>query len=121
MSTLIWQGLIISVMGMGLTFVVMGLLIFTMSLLERFSRSGVPLPVAGDTASDKKPAVSAPARDTEEEVATAIAVALAYLRSADGRHAHLGATLKAGRGPWWAAGRTQQHSTHISKTTHRRN
>ncbi len=111
MSDLIWQGLMISVMGMGTTFAALGLLILTMILLDRFSRLGAQPPVHDEAAPDKKPLVSPPAPDTEdEEIAAAIAVALTYLRAADTYHGHLGVTLEAGRGPWWAMGQTQQRS-----------
>ncbi len=117
MSDLIWQGVSISVMGMGLTFVTLGLLILTTSLLKRFSPGETQLPVSNETAPDEKPAVNAAGQDTEEEIAVAIAVALTHLRSADVHYGDLGATLEAGRGPWWMAGQTQQRSANISRTT----
>ncbi len=128
MSNLIWQGLMISVMGMGLTLAALVILILTMMLLERFSRNSVEPPISSKTMPDKKlAAISIPAQDTEEEIAAAIAMALVYLRSANALHRadvhpdNLGATLEAGRGPWWIAGRTQQRSANISKTTPWRN
>ncbi len=121
MSDLLWQSLTISVMGMGLTFAALGLLILTMILLARFSRSDAQPPVPGETVPDKNLAVSAPVQDTEEEISAAIAVALVYLRSTDVDHGDLGATLEAGRGLWWLAGRTRQYSANISRTTRWRN
>jgi Na+-transporting methylmalonyl-CoA/oxaloacetate decarboxylase gamma subunit len=117
----------ISVMGMGLTFTALGLLILTMNLLERFSPGGAQPPVSIELAPHKKPATNAAARDTEAEVATAIAVALVYLREADAlraaevHHAGLGARLEAGRGLWWMAGRTQQRSANAPRTIRWRN
>ncbi len=111
MSDLLWQGLMISVMGMGTTFAALGLLILTMILLNYFSRRDAQPPLHDETAPAKKPVVSPPAPDTEdEEIAAAIAVALTYLRAVDTYHGHLGATLEAGRGPWWAMGQTRQRS-----------
>ncbi len=109
MFDLLWQGLMISVMGMGTTFAALGLLILTMVLLDYFF--GAQPPVHDEATPAKKPLVSPPAPDTEdEEIAAAIAVALTYLRTADTYHGHLGATLEAGRGPWWAMGQTRQRS-----------
>jgi hypothetical protein len=50
-------------------------------------------------------------RDTEaEEIAAAIAVALAHFHSLEICRGDLGVRLEAGRGAWWRAGRTQQSS-----------
>ncbi len=96
MSDLLWQGLTISVMGMGLTFAVLIVLIVTVTLLKRFSPGEVQSPVSSETEPD-----------TEEEIAAAIAVALLHLRAANSHPGDLGATLKAGHGPWWRSDRTQ--------------
>lgn len=111
MSDLLWQGLAISVMGMGLTFLALGLLILTMYLLERLTRSRAR-PVAPQKAAPKeKSTVSILDRDTQaEEVAAAIAVALAHFRSLDICRSGLGLRLEAGHGAWWRAGRTQQQA-----------
>lgn len=102
MSDLLWQGLMISLTGMGLTFAVLGLLILTMILLERFSRNRSELP-AQEEAAD-----GAPARNpADEEVTAAIMAALAYLHMRDGYQNSLGATLEAGPGSWWKIGRLQ--------------
>ncbi len=101
MSDLLWQGLTISVVGMGLTFAVLVVLILTITLLKHF------LPGSGrsETEPDKKLAVSRPPPDTDEEIAAAIAVALLHLRAADSHPGDLGATLEAEHGPWWLVGR----------------
>ena len=121
MSNLIWQGLMISVMGIGLTFATLGLLILITILLKRFTRDDVQLPMDGEPGLDKMSGGNVPTRDIEEEIVVAIAVALAHLRSTDVSYGDLGATLQAKPGPWWTAGRTQQHFVNVSKTTHRRN
>lgn len=111
MSDLLIQGLEISFLGMTLTFAALGILILTMILLERAFR---PKPAAA-----VEHAVTAPAAAEEiaadsqkdEEIAAAIAAALAYLghRQAKGR-ASLGESLTAGRGGYWAAGQAARAS-----------
>ncbi len=99
MTDLLWQGLTISVMGMGLTFAVLVVLIVTVTLLKRVFPGQVQ-PSVSHESNETEPA-------TEEEIAAAIAVALLYLRAADSHPGNLGATLEAGPGPWWRAGRMQ--------------
>ncbi len=120
MSDLIWQGLTLSVTGISLTFLALGLLVLTMILLERLFR---PQPsVSDETELKEAPAVSALDRDTEdEEIAAAIAVALAYLHSLDIYQGELGSTLEAGHGSWWMVGRAQQRSVRTSRVTQWRN
>lgn len=116
MSDVLWQGLMISVMGMGLTFLALGLLILTMILLERFSRSSVEPPVSDETAPKEEPRSGLPTQNTEdEEIAAAIAVVLARKRSLNVGRGSLGATLEAGPGAWWTLGRSQQQSSNASR------
>ena len=116
MSDVLWQGLMISVMGMGLTFLALGLLILTMILLERFSRSSVEPPVPDGTAPKEEPSSGVPTQNTEdEEIAAAIAVALARKRSLNVGQGSLGATLEVGPGAWWTLGRSQQQSSNASR------
>jgi len=93
-------------------------MILTTILLKRFTRGSAQPAVSGKTAPDKKQDISLLIQDTEEEIAVAISVALVHLRSADVRRGDLGATLEAGRGPWWMTGKTQQRSVNISRITH---
>ena len=95
----IWQGLSLSVLGLGLTFAALGLLILAMFLLERIFRTRRLIP---EERSPEEMLVSnSLARDMqEEETVVAIAVALAHLRSLDMSRSGLGEALEAGPGPW---------------------
>ncbi len=101
------QGLTISMFGMGLTFLSLGLLILAMILLERFFRDGEP--VAGlAPAPEVQVAPPQPVDDTEEEIAAVIATALTYWRAKS--QSGLGATMQTAEvNPWWAMGRAQQN------------
>ena len=95
----IWQGLSLSVLGMGLTFAALGLLILAMFLLERIFRTRRLIPE--ERSPEEPPPASTSARDMrEEEVVAAIAIALAHLRSLDMSRSGLGESLEEGHGPW---------------------
>ena len=97
MAELVNQGLEISVLGMGLTFAALGLLILLMVLLERLFR---PKPAAAV----EPPLLTDPvaAQTEEEEIAAAIGIALIYLQTQANERAALGSRLEAGRGAWWS-------------------
>ncbi len=99
MNELIWQGLQVSVLGMGLTFAALGLLILAMMALERLFR----VPEEADS-----PEVIALSISEEDEVAVAIAVALNHLQAQDRDRSDLGAELEAGRGAWWQNNQSRQ-------------
>jgi sodium pump decarboxylase gamma subunit len=105
----IWQGLSLSVLGLGITFAALGLLILTIILLQRIFRTRKLVPEKhepGDT-----PVVSSLARDMEdEEIVAAIAVALAYLRSLELNRSGLGTSLEKGRGSWWTMGNIRRRN-----------
>jgi sodium pump decarboxylase gamma subunit len=106
MSNLYVQGLTISVVGISLTFLALGLLILAMILLERLFRTQEPIPEPEPV---EKSTVGSLARDSaDEEVVAAIATALAFLRSREICESGLGANLETGPTRWWYAGRTQQ-------------
>jgi sodium pump decarboxylase gamma subunit len=108
-DSLFWQGLTLSVLGMSLTFAGLGLLILAMIVLERLFRTRRLIP--DKPASPEKPVASTLARDTEdEEIAAAIAVALAHFRSLDICQSGLGTALEAGPGAWWNSGLIQQNT-----------
>jgi len=93
------QGLRLSVLGIGLTFAALGLLILAMFTLERIFRTRRLIP--GERVPEMTPVASSLAWDMEEEeTVAAIAVALAYLRSLDMSRSELGEALEAGPGPW---------------------
>lgn len=115
LSDTIWQGLGLSVMGMGLTFAALGLLIVAMILLERLFRAERPVPDEREPAAT--PVVGTLEQDTEdEEIVAAISVALAYLRSLDTCRSGLGTALEAERSPWWTIGRLQGHPGGVPQT-----
>ena len=96
---LIWQGLSLSALGIGLTFAALGLLILAMAVLERIFRTRRLIPE--ERSPEEMPVSSSLARDMrEEETVVAIAVALAHLRSLDMSRSGLGEALEAGPGPW---------------------
>jgi len=90
------QGLTISLLGMSLTFLSLGLLILAMIILERYFRDGEPV------------TADAPGPGPDEQIAAVIATALAYWRGKS--QSGLGTTLQtAGTDPWWTMGRAQQN------------
>jgi sodium pump decarboxylase gamma subunit len=109
----IGQGVLLLVIGMAILFAAMGLLILVMVILERIFRTRRLVPEEGEpnaTETDSKLA-----RDTgDEEVAAAIAVALAHLRSLELDRSGLGAALEEGRGSWWLKGQLQRRPLHSS-------
>jgi Na+-transporting methylmalonyl-CoA/oxaloacetate decarboxylase gamma subunit len=106
---IIMQGLSLSGMGLGLTFAALGLLILAMILLEYIFRTRRLVP--DEREMEETPVVSTLARDMEEEeVAAAIAVALAHLRLLDLHRSGLGTTLESGHGAWWTMGRIRRRS-----------
>ena len=118
MSDLLWQGLMISALGMGLTFTALGLLVGVMTLLERLTRGQVSA-----TASLKqKTTTGSLARHAEdEEIAVAITVALAHLQSLDICRSGLGSTLENGHGAWWTRQHRYQHPSDSFRITRRSN
>ena len=106
MSDVLVQGLWISIIGMIILFMAMGLLCVLMILLDRLTRG------RAHAASQEEAAVTtdtaAPEPVKTDEIAAAIAVSIAYLRSQDRGKSSLGSTLDTGVGPWWRPGRVQQ-------------
>ncbi len=108
-DNLFWQGLTVTVTGMSLTFAALGVLILAMIVLDRLFRTRRLIP--DKSLSPEKPAAGMLARDTEdEEIAAAVAVALAHFRSLDICRSGLGAALETGPGAWWNSGLMQYHS-----------
>jgi Na+-transporting methylmalonyl-CoA/oxaloacetate decarboxylase gamma subunit len=102
------QGLSIMVMGLSITFLALGLFIGVILVLERF----FPPKASAEEVQEEieeRPASSSMDRDTTaEEIAAAIAIALAHLYSYELCRSDLGISLESGRGPWWTAGRSGQ-------------
>jgi len=109
------QGLWITVMGMGLVFLALGILVLAMMALERLFRPRAKGAMASEGAEESS---------TEEEEIAAIAVALASLladrstlrrgsglmtgRETQVRNRELGSALRDGPGSWSVVGRGQQ-------------
>lgn len=116
MTELLWQGLTISLIGMGLTFAALGLLILAMILLERFAPNQPKRSDKERSEPAETLAVNSLAqRSEEEEIAAAIAVALAHMRSLDICQSGLGSTLEAGPGAWWQRGQARQQAGTVLK------
>ncbi len=112
------EGLGLSLMGITVTFVALGLLVLVMVVLEHLFRDRSFMPKEEEL--EDRAIGSILARDTsEEEVVAAIAVALAHLHSLDLSRSGLGTTLESGPGSWWVMGKIQQRSVDSSRTRHR--
>lgn len=102
----ITQGLQISISGLTITFLALGVFILIMFVLQKLFP---PKPqtedengddqAAGDTYTDIE--VSSAGKDNE--IAAAIAAAVSYLQSTG--QSQLGGTLQEGRGAWWVSNR----------------
>lgn len=108
MSTDFSAGLQVSLLGLIVTFVALGVFILIILALKAL----FPAERAAKKSAAVQPAavveVSAEAEDEEGEVVAAIAAALAFARVGQGRRsASLGQLLQEGRGSWWAARRSE--------------
>ncbi len=113
MSELLKQGLEISVVGLGLTFAALGLLILMMVILERLFR---PTSITGE---EEASIPDRPTAETteDEEIAAAIGVAIHYLKAQQVIDSSLGANLEKGQGAWWRRGQSDRFSRFPSKKT----
>jgi sodium pump decarboxylase gamma subunit len=115
------QGLSIMVMGLGITFLALGIFIGVILLLERFFP---PKSDAEETQEkvEERTTYSSMDRDTtEEEIVAAISIALAHLYSQELCRNDLGISLESGRGPWWTTGRSGQVPLDSLSSIRRRN
>lgn len=100
------QGLSISIIGLLIAFIFMGIFILVMNILKKlfpYKPEAVEeeSEEEGDAGNEDVAPEIQPAG--EEEVAVAIAAALAYFQSAS--QSKLGEQLQVGRGPYWTANR----------------
>lgn len=95
------------IMGLGITFTALGLFVGLILLLEYLFP---PKPkTKKEEAFQTRSAVSQMDRDTtDEEIAAAIAIALAHLYSYELCRSDLGVDLEKERSPWWVGGRLEQ-------------
>jgi Na+-transporting methylmalonyl-CoA/oxaloacetate decarboxylase gamma subunit len=99
MGSILEQGLLISLVGLLLTFTALGTLILVISLLMAIFR---PRPAAADgEAPGGDRAAAAQAAPQLDETVVAIATAIRYLRAEDERAAEIGTALRGGPGRWW--------------------
>ena len=108
MSDQLFQGLMLSIVGMGLTFMALGILILVMVLLDRFFKDDKRVESAESIPAERAVVATSTRNTEEEEVVAAIAAALAHLRSLEICEAGLGSTLAAPASRWWLMGRAQQ-------------
>jgi sodium pump decarboxylase gamma subunit len=102
------QGLTVGVMGIGITFAALGLIILVMIVLQRLFIQPQAAPSQDEIGTTH--AVEAAALPQEEEVVAAIGAALAYMRTAESVRGGLGSSLGAESGVWWHVGQAIQHS-----------
>lgn len=98
MSELMQQGLTLSVLGLGLTFAGLGLLVGVMVLLGMIFQ-----------VKKTEPESAVPADTRDDEIAAAITTALMILRARELPAKNLGAALENGTGHWWHRGLARQH------------
>ncbi len=110
------QGLVVSALGISITFFALALFILVMIVLQKL----FPAEQVGEQAVEE---VGTPAGTIEivdetvveeEEVAVAIAVAIACLKQR--RQSQLGAALSQGRGPWWSTHRSAANQGILQKS-----
>lgn len=119
MSDVMWQGLGLSVMGMGLTFAALALIVLVMVVLQRLFSPQQPALDGSET--KEALTVRTPAQATEEEeVVAAIATALAHFGWPGTDGGQLGTALEVQRGRWWTMARTHQHVKRIPRVHGRR-
>jgi hypothetical protein len=97
-------------MGLSATFVVLAMLGRGAIAIPRLFPMP-KMPVLREREVVRPPVISHPVPDTgEEEIAVAITLALAHLRSQQLCRGSLGESLETGPGPWWTTGQFQQHT-----------
>jgi Na+-transporting methylmalonyl-CoA/oxaloacetate decarboxylase gamma subunit len=104
------QGLIVSLLGLLLTFLALGLLILTIVILQK---------LFGSSEKSATPEVTGTADDNTldlDEIPVVIATAVTVLRHHERNAARLGQSLERGRGPWWQPPQ-DPHMTLVSKNT----
>ena len=106
----ILQGLTISISGIVITFLALGLFILVMVILQKMFPAESEAPDGSDA--EKKTIVeSSTASDDEGEVVAAIAAAVAYFQQSFNQSGDLGISLNEGRGTWWMVKRINANPT----------
>jgi len=106
----ILQGLTISISGILITFLALGLFILIMIVLQKLFPAESESP-AGSDAEKKTIVESSTAVEDEGEVVAAIAAAVAYFQQSFAQSGDLGTSLNEGRGTWWMVRRINANPT----------
>ena len=111
MTTPLLEGLNVSILGLLITFLALGVFILIMIVLQKIFPSQEESPET----MEETPVLSIETDDKSEEgaVIAAIAAAAAYARS-KGR-SQLGAALSQSKGSWWAARRNEANQGGINR------
>jgi Na+-transporting methylmalonyl-CoA/oxaloacetate decarboxylase gamma subunit len=99
------QGVQISITGLTITFLALGVFILVMLVLQKLFP---PKPQAGDDDEDYGQVIEEPTPGNDNgvkelEIAAAISAAVSYFQSRG--QSQLGKTLQEGRGAWWMSNR----------------
>jgi len=107
------EGLTISLLGILVTFLALGIFILLMVVLQKVFPYREKNAV--DQVSPAEPQVESTPDDEEQMVAAAIAAAVSAVRAVP--HGDLGSALREERSPWWSANllHARQGSTHRKK------
>ncbi len=109
------QGLIVSVLGITITFFALALFIIVMVVLQKLFPPKTEVEEVAEEVGTPAGTVEIlnEAVLEEEEVAAAIAVAVAFFEQR--RQSQLGATLAQGRGQWWSTHRAAANQGILQK------
>jgi sodium pump decarboxylase gamma subunit len=97
------QGVAISISGLAITFLALGVFILVMLLLQRFFPPKPETEEGEEEDNGVVAAIETTAADDDGEITAAIAVAINYFRSLS--QSKLGGSLEEGRGAWWTSNR----------------
>lgn len=97
------QGLEVSILGLAITFIALGVFILIMIVLQRLFPAQEEKAEQTPAEAEAAPVIEAQAEEPGEEAAVvaAIAAAISYLRARS--QSSLGSSLQEGRGSWWAS------------------
>ncbi len=109
------QGLEVSVLGILVTFLALGVFILIMIVLQRLFPGESEEKQNDEQVQDAQPAsmVEAAASDEDSEVIAAIAAALNFFNSHS--QSSLGASLEKGRSEWWVSRRSEARTGRVEK------
>jgi sodium pump decarboxylase gamma subunit len=116
----IMQGLQVSVLGLLITFLALGVFILVMVLLQRFfPGQEEEIEEAADPA-EEIPVLTIETTDESEEGAVVAAIAAAVQHIHPSQSSQLGASLAEGKGNWWTARRADAPTGNRMDTRQRR-